>query len=868
MRFEALRLRNIRRFGPEGLALEALSQGLNVLTAPNEFGKSTLLDALRIGLFVKDSSKKQETAGSLRSRGLSADPLIEVDFETEEGAFQLSKRFAEGRKDSMTRLVQPGGVVLLGDEADQKLRHLLTSDKPQDGPVGLLWLGQGDTLRGIVSGDKQSVASDQARTMDALLSGEVAAAASSDDVPGITAAARDLLKDRETPKTQKPTGRLADVLAQVQQLEAQHAERTAQVERGATLRLELRSKEEALRSLEDPELAQARRAEREETEKAAADTPRLRTEIGSTRQFLARETADLEALESDLGGFDGSARALEKHQKNLGMAKKRAGEFEQEIGHTAQKREASRVRQSRASDRAASLRRDLDIWRQAEAAQQSAATRKRLEEDLITAKALVVKRSGLEDFAKADPIDLPALRRAEQAVEAATAKLEATAPTLTVKSGGPVSLDGEILPSGASASVTGEGTIEVGSTVLSLAVAGRESLLTELGAARDKLSRLLSETKSLSLQNATEREEARHRAAVELEHLDRSLKALAPAGIDALQAALQKLNEVQNPQTLPDQDAEGTKLALSDTEALIIRATEEESSLAKRLDALTHDRTELRITIETQAREIERLLEAIGPEEEREERRQALTSKIEALKTSIGGRQHHLGELNKALQRARAAEADLQRLREADANVERKRTELQVAIARIEVELAQHYEAGAQAELAALAEELEQARQLRDQLELRRGGLRLLLDVIAEEEEIRRETVIAPVLSILNPMLERVFGEAELRFDGEWNPVDLQRPGHVMAAKDLSAGTREQIAVLTRLAFAQLMADQGHPIPVILDDALGYADDQRARRLFGVIREVAESTQVIVLSCHEQLFAQLGGQPIEPKPWA
>ncbi len=46
---------------------------------------------------------------------------------------------------------------------------------------------------------------------------------------------------------------------------------------------------------------------------------------------------------------------------------------------------------------------------------------------------------------------------------------------------------------------------------------------------------------------------------------------------------------------------------------------------------------------------------------------------------------------------------------------------------------------------------------------------------------------------------------------------------------------REQLSVLTRLAFARLLARDGRPAPVILDDALVYSDDDRIERMFDAL---------------------------------
>ena len=73
----------------------------------------------------------------------------------------------------------------------------------------------------------------------------------------------------------------------------------------------------------------------------------------------------------------------------------------------------------------------------------------------------------------------------------------------------------------------------------------------------------------------------------------------------------------------------------------------------------------------------------------------------------------------------------------------------------------------------------------------------------------------------------------------------------------LSDGTREQIAILTRLAFAELLADQGRPAVVVLDDALVFSDDQRIEQMFEILARAADKLQIIVLTCRERVFEGL-----------
>ena len=137
-------------------------------------------------------------------------------------------------------------------------------------------------------------------------------------------------------------------------------------------------------------------------------------------------------------------------------------------------------------------------------------------------------------------------------------------------------------------------------------------------------------------------------------------------------------------------------------------------------------------------------------------------------------------------------------------------------------------------------------------------ALSRLRDALAAARADARERYLAPVAEELAPLLGRVFGDACLGIDpATLLPETLSRGGVEEDLARLSGGTREQIAILTRLAFARLLARTGRATPVILDDAVVYADDARFARVLDAIAAVAADVQVILLTCRERSFAGL-----------
>ena len=131
-----------------------------------------------------------------------------------------------------------------------------------------------------------------------------------------------------------------------------------------------------------------------------------------------------------------------------------------------------------------------------------------------------------------------------------------------------------------------------------------------------------------------------------------------------------------------------------------------------------------------------------------------------------------------------------------------------------------------------------------------------LREALATARAAAREPYLAPVEAELRPLLSHLFPDACLGIDpARLLPETLSRGGIEEDLCRLSGGTREQIAILTRLAFARLLARTGRATPVILDDAVVYADDARFASILDAIAVVAADVQIIVLTCRERSFA-------------
>ena len=146
-------------------------------------------------------------------------------------------------------------------------------------------------------------------------------------------------------------------------------------------------------------------------------------------------------------------------------------------------------------------------------------------------------------------------------------------------------------------------------------------------------------------------------------------------------------------------------------------------------------------------------------------------------------------------------------------------------------------------------------------------ALLLLKQTLEESQEAEKAQLFGPVITELGGLVSQVVQGAEVRIGDDYAASEIIRDGLIETVDSLSGGTQEQIAILTRLAFARLKARQGHPTPVILDDALVFSDDTRIASMFTALNLVANDLQIVVLTCRQKSFEGLGGNLLTGQSW-
>jgi uncharacterized protein YhaN len=105
---------------------------------------------------------------------------------------------------------------------------------------------------------------------------------------------------------------------------------------------------------------------------------------------------------------------------------------------------------------------------------------------------------------------------------------------------------------------------------------------------------------------------------------------------------------------------------------------------------------------------------------------------------------------------------------------------------------------------------------------------------------------------------------AQVQMDAGLAPGLLTRAAQTSGAvetglfSDLSFGAREQLGLISRFAYADLLQQAGRPTLLILDDALVHSDTARLAQMKRVLFDAATRHQILLFTCHPEDWRDMG----------
>ena len=860
MKLVSIELSDVRRF-VDPVRIDAIGSGLNVLCAPNEFGKSTLFDALQALFFQPHRSASREVK-SLRPH-VGGSPCVTVEVDLPAGRHTLSKRWLGKAQATVHR---NGTLIHQADDAEAFISALVQAEG-DGGPAGLLWVRQGLTrLEGEGESDKVRASAKSARrNLMTSVTGEVEALTGGRRMDKALSRTREELAKyvTATGKSLKG-GPLAEAETLVATLTADKArlENTARLLTAALSRR--REVVKALADLTATDAVEARKTRLDEATRRFDEAKRHADALSSSAIALHSAELAQTTLSGRLAALHQAQAARAKAATDLQAgaaaavaAKEATSQAEAALAPRALARAAARSAKAAADTLLAEANRAL-------AAQAAADRRRDLAERLAKARDLAARRAPLAQAAASGP-DAKAMADLQTLAQAAAlerALRDRSAAQITFYHAGQnagaarVTTGGTAVPD-TPLPVLAETRFDMpglGHFTVKPAAANDSSAFDRTEAA---LTAALAQMGVPNLATAQTRAAARAEATAALRDLDAALKSLAPHGLAALEAEIAALPEATATLAdLPTVDAAG-QLAHDANITLQTSEIEYETTRAE-AERLRNAEVRACVNADTLAAllgQAEAVLAGFGADGDAT----LMPQLASATATLTAARASH-DALVAAAPDLTAAEAAHARARSVVDSAQAELARLQTERAELDATIKIQSGAGVMEELADTENRLTAATATLAMLSFEVAVLRELASTLEAARDEARDRYFEPVLAELRPLLRILWPDAELRFDGEsLLPTTLVRDGREEPLSILSGGTQEQIALLVRLAFARLLAARGNHAPIIFDDALVYTDDDRIEKMFDALHAQATGQQIIVLSCRQRAFRDLGG---------
>lgn len=344
-----------------------------------------------------------------------------------------------------------------------------------------------------------------------------------------------------------------------------------------------------------------------------------------------------------------------------------------------------------------------------------------------------------------------------------------------------------------------------------------------------------------------------------------TLERLAPEGLEALEAAVAELPPPALDAAEPDVTA--LEAAVEKARANLTEAEQARDAAREAEGSADRERATFEVAVGGKSVELEqhrtKHVDAIAKldgtraetaDEELERRVAAATTELQSTRT-------HEAEAHEAMEAAspELLDGELQRATQALSQSRDEEQKLQNDLAAVRALLDRAAAEGHFEQLGEAEADLAEADRTLRRVERAAVAAKRLLDEVEKAYAEAQARFLAPVVRKARPYLNSIRPGTEIRMSPDLAVDKVVRRGAEEDFKALSGGTREQLSVIVRIALARVLSEdeESAPLPLILDDTMGWTDDGRFLNMVRILRNASKEFQLIVLTCHPDRFARM-----------
>lgn len=868
MRLLRLRLANYR--GIDKSEVRFGSNGITIVEGPNETGKTSLGEAIRL-LFDYLDSSKHRSIDAIRPVHLDAGPEIELEAESGPYVFTYFKRFYK-KPETTLKITSPKPENHTGREAHERADEILRETIDVD-----LWkalcIQQGE-------GVQQANLSNQTSLSAAL---DVAAGGHQADLREeslfekvweaygryFTESGKEKKELQEAKKAQ------AEAETEVSSLEEQIQNIEKDIERAAELSGELERLKKQERNLRRDILEYTKSLDEIKSLENVLETARLKLESAQkSEQVAKRDKKDRQDL------IDAVSKAHRKHAGSVESIKASTASVKKVVAdmERVQSDSFAAEAQRKEAELLLNLRRaDFDYFNNKLHLEQLKERKARIDlawEEAAWAEELLAKNS-------VDEETLKAIMKAERSLIITQSKLGIGAPNVLLR--GLTNLDFQIDDEQTTIAQDEERSLSVSDRVrvtipgyLQMELTAGSSSSNLLKKVEDAKQKLDAACNDAGVNNADEarqsfdvRREAQQSIVRQKKIETENLRDLTYEELERKVIGLGKsvpaypTDRVPEPNLSPDLESAEKELRSAEVGVENSNAWEEarmELDAAREVrDGVSEQHQKERVKLDLDADELKRVEGELErsrkttPDDDLESELSKFAKTVYTEEENVKSAETDLSgkEPDRVRTLEETAKGSLQ-------TVEKKREAAQEENTEVRTRLKLLGEEGLHETLHAAQSHLDHIQQENAAMFRRGSAAKLLYVTMKEERNKARLAYVAPLKEKIERLGRLVFNNSfEVEVTENLEVASRTMDGSNVPFESLSGGTKEQISLISRLACAMTVSKDGGAA-LMLDDALGYTDPARLKLMGAVLAKAGRECQIIILTCVPDRYSNVG----------
>jgi len=848
------------------VTVEGMKPGINVIAGPNESGKSTLAEAIQAAFFAFHNSTAQDIRRIQPWSDSSARPSVSLTFYWKEQKWHLEKRLlGQGRFD-----LSIDEESYSGTEAEQKLAELMNYREGRRGMLhvkdrgipGLLWVGQGKIQ------ELKEPVGNASTYLQKELSHDLGEIASSDGdwlINKVTEERKKIFTAKGDLRIEFKSmeDRLQELRQEEEALEAQLESYGEKVDLLGLMQKEHQKEEASKPWKKQYEKAQAAKNELDEVARIIDDRERAEIALHNCNRELKHLYDKLKALESDEERLVEQRVKKERAANDLEALRHRKDEVVAKLGRAQSFFETTQkalVQVEQQADRKKLESEYIECKKTLEKMRESLKNAEKLRLELAS-------KTALQQSQFMSPESLEELEGLKKKLDEIEIKKQALATRLAwaLEPDQSMMVDGDTASGQGEQLLLKETNVDIkGFGCLKITPGGEDAgeLANSEDRYRSEFRNKLAKMGVKDLADAKRRTREHEQREHDISIINVRIEGLAPEGVEALKDKIEqssnKLKVLKK--RISECPPEQTGLpSLQEAEHEHARAQEELVRLKGELQK--HDIEKARVNsnflnIKEEFGRLKSEIESTAWQKDKKRLMHELTNaraEKETLESKVESLLKRINEADPA-----QLQNDVERYKKSANMLEREAGQRRENIARLEAELETLGAQGLEEYLGEQRIKISNLERRLEEVRSRAHVLGFLKDLLEKERQALVNRLQKPLQERLNHYLPLLFDDTRMEIDENLLPNQLLRDNLSEGFDELSYGAREQLGLISRLAYADLLKNAGKPALIILDDALVHSDSDRLEQMKRIVYDASQRHQILLFTCHPQNWKDVG----------